>query len=198
VAVAAVVTVLVVFRSSPTRRAAADASTTATLPLATTFRLAGAEVPSTGAKALPDAVTSGVLATLNRYLAGAVVGPLKSGTAAPDLPALFTGAAAQRLTGPDRATLVEEGGPASGRSVRVDDAAATLTALLAPDGSISVVAAKVDVVLRAGGAGTATRVARSGELVLIPDGGVWKIDGYDLKVTRDPVAPATSTSGQRR
>ena len=197
VAVAALATVVVASRSVPTKRAAADASTTATLPPVTSFRLAGEEVPATGATSLPGPVLNGVLATLNRYLDGAVVSPLRSGRAAADLPAIFTASAAQRLAGPDRATLVEDVVPGVSRSGRVDDASARLTGLLDSGGSILVVAAKVDVVLRTGASGAETRVARSGELVLVPDGGAWRIDGYDLRVTREPVGVASSASGAR-
>jgi hypothetical protein len=186
VAIAGAAVWAVLGRSTPTRRAAADATASSpTIPRVATFRLAAAEVPATGAKTLPDSVLNGVLATLNRYLDGALVAPLRSGTVAPGLPALFTATAAQRLNGPDRATLVDDGTGSPNRQVGVDDASMSLTGLLAPDGSISVVAAKVDVALRAGGPRDATRVSRSGELVLVPDGGTWKIDGYDLKVTRD-------------
>jgi hypothetical protein len=197
IAFAALGAVVLAPHSSPSRRAASRDSTSATRPPLTTFRLAGAEVPATGATSLPDPVLNGVLATLNRYLDGAVVSPLRSGTAAADLPAIFTATAAQRLAGPDRATLVEEGTPGASRNAGLDDASATLTGLLDASGSISVVAAKVDVVLRAGTSGAPTRVARSGELVLVPDGGAWRIDGYDLRVTREPVGEASSASAAR-
>jgi hypothetical protein len=196
VAAAVIATIAVASRSVPTKRAAADASTTATLPPVTTFRLTGAEVPATGATSLPGPVLNGVLATLNRYLDGAVVSPMRSGRAAADLPGIFTATAAQRLAGPDRATLVEEVEPGAGRG-RVDDASARLTGLLDSGGSILMVAAKVDVVLRTGASGAETRVARSGELVLVPDGGAWRIDGYDLRVTREPVGEASAASGAR-
>ena len=192
VAAAAAVTVVVVTRSSATPRPADNRSSAATLRSVTTFRLAGAEVPATGAKSLPDGVLAGVLSTLNRYLDGAVIAPMKSGRAATDLPALFTATAAQRLGGPDRATLVDDGGPA-GQAVGIDDASTTLTGLAGGDGSISMVAAKVDVVVRAGPPADATRVARSGELVLVPDGGAWRIDGYDLWLTKDPLPPPPTT-----
>ena len=197
VAAAAIATIVVTSRSVPTKRAAADASTTATMPPVTTFRLAGEEVPASGATSLPGPVLNGVLATLNRYLDGAVVAPMRSGRAAADLPAIFTATAAQRLAGPDRSTLVEEVVSGASRSGRVDDAAAKLTGLLDPGGSILLVAAKVDVVLRTGAAGAETRVARSGELVLVPDGGAWRIDGYDLRVTREPVGEGSAASGAR-
>jgi hypothetical protein len=159
--------------------------------------VAGEEVPATGATSLPAPVLNGVLATLNRYLDGAVMSPMRSGRASADLPAIFTASAASRLGGPDRATLVEEVVPGASRGGRVDDASARLTGLLDSGGSILMVAAKVDVVLRTGVSGAETRVARSGELVLVPDGGTWKIDGYDLRVTSEPVGEASSASGAR-
>jgi hypothetical protein len=185
-------------RNSPSSdRAASREATPATLPARTTFRLAGMEVPATGAATLPDPVLTGVLATLNRYLDGAVLAPMRSGKATSDLSALFTGTAAQRLTGPDRATLVEEGTSGGGSDVGVDDAWTSLTGLLDAGGSISVVAAKIDVVLRSKAAGEASSVARSGELVLVPEGGGWRIDGYDLRVTREPAGETSSAAAAR-
>jgi hypothetical protein len=197
VALVAAAALVFASRSAPTKRAAADASTSATLPPVTTFRVAGEEVPAAGATSLPGPVLNGVLATLNRYLDGALMSPMRSGRSPADLPAIFTASAAQRLGGPDRATLVEDVAPGASRSGRVDDASARLTGLLDSGGSILMVAAKVDVVLRTGASGAETRVARSGELVLVPDGGAWKIDGYDLRVTREPVGEASSASGAR-
>lgn len=197
VAVAAAGALVYASRPAPTKRAAADAATAATLPPITTFRLAGEEVPATGATSLPGSVLNGVLVTLNRYLDGAVIAPMRSGRVAADLPSIFTASAAQRLGGPDRATLVEEVAPGASRRGSVDDASARLTGLRESGGSILMVAAKVDVVLRTGASGAETRVARSGELVLVPDGGAWRIDGYDLRVTREPVGEASSASGAR-
>lgn len=181
--------------AEPEKAVKPRASTTATVPPVTTFRLVAAEVPAASGAPLPDVVLSGVLATLNRYLDSAVVSPLRTGTVAADLASIFTPAAALRLTGPDRATLVDEGLPPAGRGLGVDDAAVTLTGLLDNDGSISVVAARVDLTVRTGSGPASTRVARSGELVLVPDVGSWKIDGYDLRVTREPLAPAPATTG---
>jgi hypothetical protein len=197
VTVAAAGAIAYASRSAPTKRAAADASTAATLPPVTTFRLAGEEVPASGATSLPSTVSTGVLATLNRYLDSAVITPMRSGRAAGDLSTIFTASAAQRLSGADRATLVEDVEPGAGRNGRVDEASARLTGLLDSGGSILTVAAKVDVVLRTGPSGAETRVARSGELVLVPDGGAWRIDGYDLRVTREPVGEAAAASGAR-
>ena len=189
-ALVAVLLVALAGCSSSSHRTAPRSATTATIPQVPTFRLSGTEVPATGAAALPDDVLNGVLTTLNRYLDGALVAPLRSGRTAADLDALFTPAAAVRLAGPDRATLVDEGQPGPAGRVGVDDASARLTGLLDESGTVSLVAATVDVVIRAGPRSATTRVARSGELVLVPDRGAWRIDGYDLRVTREPVPAA--------
>jgi len=81
--------------------------------------------------------------------------------------------------------------------VGVDDASARLTGLLDGDGTVSVVAATVDVVIRADSKSATTRVSQSGELVLVPDRGAWRIDGYDLRVTREPVPAVTTSSAGR-
>lgn len=178
-------------------------------------RLPGAEAPSppgdlvfsgagfdlhtagTVSPATFDATWKGVLATLNRYLDAGVLTPLRSGGPAGDLTPLFTASAAARVMtpGPERAAFIDEGlAPAT--AVRRDAAVATLTALAGTDGAMSVVTARLDLRLRAEVDGTPLSIARTGELVLMPEGGTWKIDAYDIRVSRDTVATTTITTAR--
>jgi hypothetical protein len=140
----------------------------------------------------PDDVKASVAATLDRYLQEAVLGPLRSGGPAGDLGPVFTGPARARVDGPDRAALVDEGLPAA-EPVRAETATVGLAALVGADGATTVVTAAVDLRLRAGDDDPVT-VARTGHLVLVPEGGGWKIDGYDVRTTRDGGDGATTTT----
>jgi hypothetical protein len=71
---------------------------------------------------------------------------------------------------------------------------ATLTALAGPDGTMSVVTAGLDLRLLGQIAGAPVTVVRTGELVLVPEGGVWRIDAYEIKVTRTLPKDTTSAA----
>ncbi len=164
---------------------------------ALTITGAGFAVQAAGnvAAATSDGAWTGALATLNRYLEAAVLTPLRSGGPAGDLTPILGAAAAARAIPPgaDRATLTDEGlPPATG--IRRDAAVATLAALAGPDGTISVVTARLDLRLRADVQGTPVTIVRTGDVILQPDGDRWKIDAYDLRVSRDSADAHTTTT----
>ena len=132
-----------------------------------------------------DAAWAGVLETLNRYLQAAVLQPLRSGGPAGDLTPLFTSPAVQRVLagGPDRFAFIDENLPPVS-DLRQEAALAGLTALAGPDGVLTVVTVGLDLRLIGHIAGAPVRVVRTGELVLVPQGGSWRIDAYDIRVTR--------------
>jgi len=145
--------------------------------------------------ALPDGVRAKVMATLDAYVDRATAAPLRSGSHAGDLAALFTSAAAARIDGLDRPALVDEGLPGD-TDVRTEASAVKLAALVGPDNAVEVVTATIDVRLQVTGEGILA-ITRTGDLVLVPDGGAWKIDGYDLRTARDSGAGPTTTTARR-
>jgi len=159
---------------------------------------AGFDMQAAGnvSRATSDATWAAVLATLNRYLEAAVLVPLFTGGPAGDLAPLFTSPAVDRvLKGADRAAIIDEGLPATA-DVRSESAVATLTGLAGTDGVVSVVSASLDLRLSGQANGAPVTVVRTGDLVLLPDGGTWKIDAYDVRASRS-VAGATSTTAAR-
>lgn len=132
----------------------------------------------------PESVQAAVMTSLNGYLANAMVAPLRSGKPPSGLETVFTGAALARLSGPDRPALVEDGTPVSGE-VTPERASAKLTALAAPGGEVVLVTALLDVALVVASKDTRLAVVRTGEVVLVPAGGGWLIDSYDLRAQRD-------------
>ncbi len=147
------------------------------------------------APGLPDDVRAKVTAMLGRYLADAVVGPLRSGQPAADLGPVFTAAALARLNGPDRAALVDEGLPRAAR-LRSEATTARLGALAGADQAVTVVTAAVTLRLHTGGA-ESVAIVRTGDLVLVPDGDAWKVDGYDIRTTRDSADGGGTTTTAR-
>lgn len=156
------------------------------------LRSAG-EVPKPAA----DAAWAGVLDTLNRYLEAAVLTPLRSGGRAGDLRSLFSGPAADRVmaAGPDRSAIIDENLPPID-GLRPRAAVAGLTGLAGPDGIMSVVTAGLDLRLFGTAGGAPVSITRTGELVLVPEGATWRIDAFDVKVTRTLADSVTTTTAR--
>lgn len=166
----------------------APTSTSAPIPAAGGFTASSFDVlgPASPADSVERA-RSAVLATLDAYLRGAVLQPLAGGSVG-DLAPLFSAAAGERLSGPDRPVLVDESlvGP-PGRPPQLASAEAALVGLSAADGQISVVSAHIEFKVVVPGRPQSTVVARRGDLVLVEDppaSGSWKIDSYDLVAGR--------------
>ena len=173
--------------STPTSRAAASApsasSTAPKAPAHRTFTLSEPEIAAFNTDALlPHEAKDGAQTLLNQYLDRAVLTPLQSGRAG-DLAPLFTAAALDRLNGPDRAALVDDGVPGASE-VSLDKAIASLTALVGPEG-VHLIVAGINVIVTGKVNGTPIVVQHSGELTLVVDGDAWKISSYDVKVDRD-------------
>lgn len=174
------------------------APTTTTAPGLTAFVLGGGQVqaPDPAVTTLPPEVVAGVQAALDRYLTDAVLAPLGSGQPAGDLTPLFTPNALSRMGGTDRATLVDEDLPPA-EAVRVRAASAELSGLAGGDGQVAVVVARIDLQVASEVQGSPVTIHRFGELALVPDGGAWKIDTYDLTVARDTATATQSPGGTR-
>lgn len=161
------------------------------------FTGAGFDVHTAGkvSPATFDATWTGVLATLNRYLEAASLTPLRTAGPAGDLAPLFTSKAAERVVpgGVDRFAVIDEQMPQVS-DLRGESVVARLAALAGADGTMSVVTAGLDVRLVGHVNGALVTVTRTGELVLVPQGGTWRIDAYDVKVTRTLADAVTTTT----
>ena len=147
---------------------------------------------------IPDDVRAKIVEALSTYLNAATVKPLQTG--AVDDAALATTlgpAATQRASGFDRATLVDEGIPKATGRIVVNTLPVKLTGLADGSGQIVVVTARLDSIARTRTENGAVTISRKGDLVFTPDGGTWKIDGYDLAVERSGkglAVPTTATA----
>ncbi|MFP5377167.1 MAG: hypothetical protein ACLGIO_10375 [Acidimicrobiia bacterium] len=151
------------------------------------FTVTGTEVHAMAPQppAFPDEVAAKVKAGLDAYLAAGVIEPVRTGDSPSGLERSFTAAALGRLSAsaPDRAAVLEEGVALTGE-VRQERADAALTALTDPGGAVVVVVARVDMAHTVDSGDAEVAVARSGELVLVDDGGSWKVDAFDVRAAR--------------
>lgn len=177
-------------QATPPVTVAHQATTTTDPPGAYAFTLAAPEAISwNGPPVFPDDVRAAVQVLLDRYLADAILRPLRTGQPAGDLSSIFAAPAIDRANGPDRAALVDEGFPKPD-SVHVDTATANLVGLQ----GVPLVAAGFHVLLTAKFAGAPVRFDRSGELQLGLAGDGWKVVGYDVRVTRDSLDGSGTTT----
>ena len=170
--------------------AAPPTSTTSTTALAAppAIGIAITAVEPNGTQAPDEATVGAVKAALDSWLAAAVVGPLFTGQPAGDLSAAFTPAALERITADPavRSTLVAEGLPPASTSITAERATAALSSVAGPDGVVAVVAASLDVLLRATGPTMDVDVNHYGEVVLVADeAGAWKIDSFTITTKQD-------------
>lgn len=149
---------------------------------------------------LPADVRDKVLAAIGAYVDEGIVAPLRKGTVDDaKLSVAFDTAAAARLTGTDRAVLVDEGLPKAIGEVVVKTPPVPLTALSEVDGKIVLVAADVVLDISSRSQQGVTKISRTGTLVFaLQITGDWKITAWTLHVDRSGAgfAPATtSTTG---
>lgn len=153
-----------------------------------------------GPDALPGEVATGVMAALDGYLVNATARPLQQGRPADDarLAGVLSPAVMARLGGPDRATLLDEGLPRATAPVRVTTEPVVLTGLADASGKVVVVTAGLAATTRTRTARGPVTITRTGDLVLRPDDGTWKIAGYSLTTDRagkglgSPATPTTA------
>jgi hypothetical protein len=146
---------------------------------------------------LPDDAKNQILQTLGQYVDAGIVAPLRTGKAKDaDLAKIFDTAAAAKLTGTDRAIVLDEGLPKAVGKITVTTPAVPLTALADTDGKIPLVTAGVQFAVKAQAEKGNVEITRVGTFVFAPDAtGAWKITGWTLSTDRGGTAiPTTPTS----
>lgn len=144
-------------------------------------------VDPNGTRPPDDATVAAVKATLDAWIATAVVGPLFTGQPAGDLSKLFTPAALERLAADPavRATLVDEGLPPATKAITAERANVGLFTVAGPDEVVAVIGAQIDLLLRAEGPTMDVNVNHYGEVVLVQEADGWKIDSFAVEAARD-------------
>lgn len=163
-------------------------STTSTaLAAPPTIEVTISGVEPNGTQPPDEATLVAITSSLEAWLATAVVGPLFTGQPAGDLASIFTAAALERLgTDPAaRSTLVVEGLPPASRSIEAERANVALSTVAGPDGAIAVVTASLDILLHAVGPTLDVEVNHYGDLVLVQEADMWKIDAFEVTARQD-------------
>ena len=147
--------------------------------------------------AFADVDRDAVLASIDRYIAGATIAPL-SGASTATLAADFSAGAAAALTGPEQDALTDSAVPKATGAVKATLAPLNLTALSDQAGAIDLVGTTFDLTVNTEASGGPVTIHRTGEFMLTRNGGAWKILGFTLAVTRDGAglgAAPTATTG---
>ncbi|HVM09051.1 MAG TPA: hypothetical protein VM345_11345 [Acidimicrobiales bacterium] len=183
----ALVTVSAACSSSDDEDAVPTTTTTTELTAQPTLAWTIGEVDPQGTAPPAEDVIAAVKATLDAYLAQAIVGPLYTGQPAGDLSAVLSPAALERIAADPaaRATLVDEGMPPATKEITATVANAGLRTVAGPDGAVAVVGAHLDLVLHAVGPAIDVDIVRKGEVILTQENGSWRIDSFQLRTQRD-------------
>jgi hypothetical protein len=142
------------------------------------------------------AQAQGVVDVIRAYVDGAIVAPLRSGTPS-DLSTVFDAGALATVNGADKAVMTDTGLPKVTGDVSVRAKPVNLVALGDQSGTVVLVSATVDLTVdgKPQGAKVPMHVARTGDLVLAPDGsGGWRITSYSISVSRSGAGVGTTTS----
>jgi hypothetical protein len=180
----------------PTTTTSNGGGTTTRLATTTTVANSGVSIaaPTVGAVAtestageegkLDPTLQAQVLATVTKYVQLAVTAPLSGSTTPVAVDQFLTASAVSALTADRRAVLTDEGVPAM-QSAQATTDTVSITGLVGTDSQIGVVSARLELVIAGTTNGVATSIKRSGDLTLVPDNGVWRIDAFDMSVERN-------------
>jgi hypothetical protein len=136
-----------------------------------------------GTGAIDPALQGRITDAVHTYVNAATGTPLGTGQAAV-LDGVLTAGATSRLTTASRDALTDEGLPALA-GVKTDHANVSINAFQGPDQTM-VVNAVIDVAVTATEPGGGpVKIARTGTLTFVNDGGTWRIDSFQLNVERD-------------
>lgn len=128
---------------------------------------------------------------VERLLLITSAGPLVEGKAGGGFADLFTDDAGARAANADRAVFFDEGVEDFGQLTPVEGRVGMSALAGSMDPATALVVARYVWTVE-GESGD--RIARTGELSLVPDGGAWKIGAYTITVTRDLGGTSTTTT----
>ena len=202
VAIIAVVVALVAGGGDDKGTSAGEA-TTAVPNTNVSLQLGDVSADSAGPPAqLAPEQSAAILKLVGDYLTAATVDPLRSAKPAGDLSGLFAAGALARVTGPDRAVVLDEGLPKVTGDLNITAQPVAVVGLADQGGGIVLATVAIDLDIQGVTTvkGDPLRILRKGDLVLGPDGsGGWKITAFNIAVARtgaglDPTTTTTSTA----
>ncbi|HUF85273.1 MAG TPA: hypothetical protein VMQ81_11860 [Acidimicrobiia bacterium] len=157
----------------------------------------GGVYPANGgpAVAFPPEGQTAVMDTVGAYVQGGLINPVTEGEVPEELAQYFDAGTTARLSGPDRAVLFDEDLPELTGSFTPTAQPVIITALSDGTGAFVLATAAVNYTATAETDDGNVTVTRQMELTMLPEGGLWKITGYDIILVLDGpgITPTTTT-----
>lgn len=135
--------------------------------------------------AFPPEGQTAVMETVGAYVQGGLIDPVTEGEVPEELAQYFDAGTTARLEGPDRAVLFDEDLPELTGSFTPLAQPVVLTALSDGTGAFVLATAAVNYEATVETEDGDVKITRQMELTLLPEGGLWKITGYDVILVRD-------------
>jgi hypothetical protein len=148
--------------------------------------LGGIQNANAGAPAtLSDNAANQIMQVVGAYVDRGLVAPVKSGKPPENVVELFDGGTQVAIQGPDRDVLFENGQPERTGDFLPAAQPVVITALSNGNGEFVLATASFTYSAEVGVKGGTLKTGRSIALTLAPEGGAWKITGYDVSVIRE-------------
>jgi hypothetical protein len=188
VAVVAVVVVIVAGGGDDSKNTAKGGTTVPAAATNVALQLGEVSTESAGPPAqLSPEQAQAILTVVRGYLTAATVDPLRTAQPTGDLSVLFDAGALARVTGVDRAVMLDEGLPKVTGDLDVTSQPVKVVALADQSGAIVLATATIDLDIQGATQvkGGPLRILRKGDLVLAPDpSGAWKVTAFNVVVAR--------------
>lgn len=161
--------------------------------------LGGVQNANAGSPAtLSDDAANQIMQAVGVYVDRGLVAPVKTGKPPDNVAELFDAGTQPALQGPDKDVLFENGQPERTGDFKPAAEPVIITALSDGGGQFVVATASFNYSSTVAVSGGTLQTARSVALTFTPDGGQWKITGYDASVTRQGAqvdVPAATAQG---
>lgn len=137
-----------------------------------------------GAATLSDDAANQIMQVVGVYVDRGLVAPVKTGKPPENVAELFDAGTQVVIQGPDKDVLFESGQPARTGDFTPAAEPVIITALSDGGGQFVVATAAFNYSSNVEVKGGTLQTARTVALTVVPEGGIWKITGYDASVTR--------------
>jgi hypothetical protein len=161
--------------------------------------LAGTQNANAGAPAtLTDEGANQIMQVVGAYVDRGLVAPVKTGKPPENIAELFDAGTQVAIQGPDKDVLFESGQPELIGDFKPAAEPVIITALSDGGGQFVLATATFNYSSEVAVKGGTLQTARTVTLTFVPEGGQWKITGYDATVTRQGAqvdVPAATAQG---
>ena len=151
-----------------------------------------------GPATLPDDAANQIMQVIGAYVDRGLVAPVKTGKPPENIAELFDAGTQPALEGPDKDILFESGQPERTGDFTPAAEPVIITALSDGGGQFVLATATFNYSSNVVVKGGALQTVRTVALTFAPEGGVWKITGYDASVSRQGAqvdVPAATAQG---